>query len=74
MKASRMYHTDHRVEPQLLSARAMTIRSRRAPSPNRLVKPTVTTKNAAALAGGFLVTGQYVPNANGKSAGIHPRR
>jgi len=31
--------------------------------PTGLVKPTVTTMNAAALAGGFLVTGQYATNA-----------
>jgi hypothetical protein len=35
------------------------------PLANGLVKPTVTTQNAAALAGGFLLTGQYVQNAGG---------
>ena len=35
------------------------------PIANGLVKPTVTTNNAAALAGGFILTGQYVRNANG---------
>ena len=29
------------------------------------MKPTVTTNDASALAGGFLITGQYVANANG---------
>ena len=36
---------------------------------NGLVKPTVTTNNASALAGGFLITGQYVQNANGSAPG-----
>ena len=39
------------------------------PLANGLVKPTVTTNNAAALAGGFLITGQYVQNANGTAPG-----
>ena len=32
---------------------------------NGRLKPTVTTQDAAALAGGFLITGQYVPNSSG---------
>ena len=39
------------------------------PLANGLVKPTVTTNNAAALAGGFLITGQYVQNSNGSAPG-----
>lgn len=39
------------------------------PLANGLVKPTVTTNDAAALAGGFLITGQYVQNANGSAPG-----
>jgi hypothetical protein len=39
------------------------------PLANGLVKPTVTTYDAAALAGGFLITGQYVQNANGTAPG-----
>lgn len=35
------------------------------PLANGLVKPQVTTHDAAALAGGFLITGQYVANATG---------
>src|SRR5262245_25777422 len=36
------------------------------PLANGLVKPTVTTTNAAALSGGFLLTGQYVRNTGGR--------
>jgi len=39
------------------------------PLANGLVKPTVTTNNAAALSGGFLITGQYVQNSNGLAPG-----
>jgi hypothetical protein len=39
------------------------------PLANGLVKPTVTTNDATALAGGFLITGQYVQNANGTAPG-----
>jgi hypothetical protein len=35
--------------------------------PTGLQKPTITTTNAAALAGGFLVTGQYTMNAGSGS-------
>ena len=35
------------------------------PLANGLVKPTVMTRNAAALSGGFLLTGQYVQNSTG---------
>jgi hypothetical protein len=34
---------------------------------NGLTKPQVTTNNAAALAGGFIATGQYVQNASGSA-------
>ena len=39
------------------------------PLANGLVKPTVTTNNASALSGGFLITGQYVQNSNGSAPG-----
>ena len=42
--------------------------------PTGLQKPTVTTSNASALSGGFLVTGQYTMNAGSRLAGVHPRR
>ena len=65
MKASRMYHyritaTNGSGQCQSPDYTIMT-----GPLANGLVKPTVTTKNAAALSGGFLLTGQYVQNANG---------
>ena len=65
MKASRTYH--YRItgvsgagECQSPDYTIMT-----GPLANGLVKPTVMTKNAAALSGGFLITGQYVQNASG---------
>ena len=66
MKASRMYHyritaTNGSGQCQSNDQTIMT-----GPLMNGLVKPQVTTNNAGALAGGFLATGQYVPNANGK--------
>ena len=66
MKASRMYH--YRITATNGSGQCqsndLTIMT--GPLANGLVKPMVTTNNAAALAGGFLATGQYVPNANGR--------
>ena len=69
MKSSRTYH--YRI--------TATSSSGDCPSPdytiltgplaNGLVKPTVTTNDAGALAGGFLITGQYVQNANGSAPG-----
>jgi Arylsulfotransferase (ASST) len=65
MKASRMYHfritaTSSAGECQSPDNTIMT-----GPLANGLVKPTVMTKNAAALSGGFLLTGQYVQNSTG---------
>ena len=66
MKASRMYH--YRITATNGSGQCqsddLTIMT--GPLANGLVKPMVTTNNAAALAGGFLITGQYVRNANGR--------
>lgn len=69
MKSSHMYHyritaTNGSGDCQSPDYTIMT-----GPLANGLVKPTVTTNNAAALAGGFLITGQYVQNANGTAPG-----
>jgi hypothetical protein len=69
MKSSHMYHyritaTNSSGDCQSPDYTIMT-----GPLANGLVKPTVTTNNASALAGGFLITGQYVQNANGKAPG-----
>jgi hypothetical protein len=65
MKSSQTYH--YRITATGASGDCQspdyTIMS--GPLANGLVKPTVTTQDAAALAGGFLITGQYVPNASG---------
>jgi hypothetical protein len=69
MKASHTYHyritaTNGSGDCQSPDYMIMT-----GPLANGLVKPTVTTNNAAALAGGFLITGQYVQNSNGTAPG-----
>jgi hypothetical protein len=65
MKSSRMYH--YRITATAAGGNCQspdyTIMT--GPLANGLVKPTVTTNNAAALAGGFLMTGQYVANVSG---------
>jgi len=65
MKASHLYH--YRITAANGSGECAgpdtTIMT--GPLANGLVKPTVTTQNAAALAGGFLITGQYVQNTGG---------
>jgi hypothetical protein len=62
MKASRLYH--YRITAVNGSGQCQspdyTIMT--GPVANGLVKPMVTTNDAAALAGGFLITGQYVAN------------
>jgi hypothetical protein len=69
MKSSHLYHyritaTNAGGDCQSPDYTIMT-----GPLANGLVKPTVTTNDAAALAGGFLITGQYVQNANGSAPG-----
>jgi hypothetical protein len=65
MKASRLYH--YRITATGSGGDCIspdyTIMT--GPLANGLVKPTVMNKNAAGLAGGFLLTGQYVANAGG---------
>ena len=67
MKSSHMYH--YRITAAnssgMCQSQDYTIMT--GPLANGLVKPTVTNKNAAALAGGFLITGQYVQNAGGSA-------
>jgi hypothetical protein len=67
MKGSRMYH--YRITATAGSGQCVspdyTIMT--GPIANGLVKPTVTTNNAAALSGGFILTGQYVQNTGGSA-------
>jgi hypothetical protein len=67
MKGSRMYH--YRITATGGSGQCVspdyTIMT--GPIANGLVKPTVTTNNAAALSGGFILTGQYVQNTGGSA-------
>jgi arylsulfotransferase ASST len=65
MKAARMYHYRITAMNSGGSCQSQDYTIMTGPLPNGLVKPTVTTNNAAALAGGFILTGQYVRNANG---------
>ena len=65
MKSSHLYHyritaTNANGDCQSPDYTIMT-----GPLANGLVKPTVTNDDVAALAGGFLITGQYVANSNG---------
>jgi hypothetical protein len=65
MKSSHLYHyritaTNAEGECQSPDYTIMT-----GPLANGLVKPSVTNYDAASLAGGFLITGQYVANSNG---------
>jgi hypothetical protein len=66
MKAARMYHYRITAMSDSGSCQSPDYTIMTGPLMNGLVKPTVTTKNAAALSGGFLITGQYVPNTNGR--------
>jgi hypothetical protein len=65
MKGSRLYH--YRITATNASGACQspdyTIMT--GPIANGLVAPTVTTNDAAALAGGFLITGQYVEDPSG---------
>jgi len=65
MKSSQTYH--YRITATGASGDCQspdyTITS--GPLANGLVKPKVTTNDASALAGGFLITGQYVANSSG---------
>src|SRR5262245_14179685 len=67
MKGSRMYH--YRITATSGGGQCAspdyTIMT--GPIANGLVKPTVTTNNAAALSGGFILTGQYVQNVGGSA-------
>ena len=65
MKASRMYHYRITATSDGGSCQSQDYTVMTGPLANGLVKPMVTTNNAAALAGGFLLTGQYVANAGG---------
>jgi hypothetical protein len=65
MKPSHMYHYRITATSSAGSCQSPDYTIMTGPIANGLVKPTVTTNNAAALAGGFLITGQYVANASG---------
>ena len=65
MKAARMYHYRITATNSSGSCQGADNTIMTGPLANGLVKPTVTNMNAAALAGGFLLTGQYVANAGG---------
>jgi len=63
MKGSRMYHYQITAVNGSGQCQSQDYTLMSGAIANGLVKPTVTTNNAAALAGGFLVTGQYVTGA-----------
>jgi len=65
MKASRMYHFRITAKSAAGECQGPDNTIMTGPLANGLVKPTVMTQNAAALSGGFLLTGQYVQNASG---------
>ncbi|HEY7376648.1 MAG TPA: aryl-sulfate sulfotransferase [Polyangia bacterium] len=65
MKSSRMYHYRITATAAGGDCQSPDYTIMTGPLANGLVKPTVTTNDAAALAGGFLMTGQYVANVSG---------
>jgi len=68
MKTSRLYHFRITAAAAAGECRSDDYTIMTGPIANGLQKPTVTTSNAAALAGGFLVTGQHATNAGMSSA------
>ena len=67
MKGSHLYHYRVTATNSSGSCQSQDYTVMTGPVANGLIKPTVTNNNAAALAGGFLITGQYVANANGSA-------
>ena len=65
MKASRMYHFRITAVSGGSQCQSPDYTIMTGPLATGLVKPTVMTRNAAALSGGFLLTGQYVQNSTG---------
>jgi hypothetical protein len=65
MKASRLYHYRITATAAGNECQSGDLTIMTGPLANGLVKPTVTTMNASALSGGFLITGQYVQNVGG---------
>jgi hypothetical protein len=63
MKGSRLYHFRITAATAAGECRSDDYTIMTGPIANGLQKPTVTTRNAAALFGGFLVTGQHATNA-----------
>ncbi len=68
MKTSRLYHFRVTAVFAAGECRSDDYAIMTGPVANGLQKPTVTTSNGAALAGGFLVTGQHAINAGMSSA------
>ena len=68
MKTSRLYHFRITAAAAAGECRSDDYTIMTGPIANGLQKPTVTTSNASALAGGFLVTGQHATNAGMSSA------
>jgi hypothetical protein len=66
MKASRMYHYRITAANGTGQCQSEDLTIMTGPLANGLVKPMVTNMNAGALAGGFLLTGQYVRNTGGR--------
>jgi len=67
MKASHLYHYRITAMNDSAACQSPDYTIMTGPLANGLVKPTVTTNNAAALSGGFLITGQYVKNTGGSA-------
>ena len=65
MKASNLYHYRITVTGANGDCSSPDYTLTSGPLANGLVKPQVRTDNAGALAGGFLITGQYVANSSG---------
>ena len=65
MKASHLYHYRITATGASGDCQSQDYTLMSGPLANGLVKPSVTTSDATALAGGFLITGQYVANSTG---------
>jgi len=63
MKPSKMYNYRVTVTGASGSCQSSNYTIMTGAMPNGMTKPAVTTMNASALAGGFLITGQYVMNS-----------
>jgi len=65
MKSSHLYHYRITATNSSGNCQSPDYTIMTGPLANGLTKPTVTTNNASALAGGFLLTGQYVATSTG---------